>query len=257
MKITLKFLICMSLSVLLLISTVACNSPVETSTGNDTTAGMTEETTEITEGHFETSEEIVTTEIKLPNEELYPLLNDAHDNTEFFRLYREQNAFFTTYTVFAIHEFESSLSPVKNKWKEISQNVYLEWDAYYGLLNATLSEDQYILCKIYFGEIFDAYKDVREQYTVKTGKITGYCPDNPDISLDEYVLIAESYRETLLQNNIEFLYDSNDNNSNNYLGHGLQCMLTKEQLLNFMLSAQSLKEGKRIFIAIGSIPNAL
>ena len=57
MKITLKFLICMSLTVLLLISTVACASPVEPATGSDTTAGTTEEQT-AEESTAELTEEI-------------------------------------------------------------------------------------------------------------------------------------------------------------------------------------------------------
>ena len=56
MKITLKSLISLCLTVLLLISTVACAFPVEPATGSDTTAGTTEEqTTE--ETTVETTEE--------------------------------------------------------------------------------------------------------------------------------------------------------------------------------------------------------
>ena len=97
MKITLKSLISLCLSVLLLISAVACNSPVEPFTGNDTTAGMIEEQT--TEEHTteEQLSEEITTEERIANEDLYPLLNKNNDPTEFWQIYSSEQRFFLSY----------------------------------------------------------------------------------------------------------------------------------------------------------------
>ena len=267
MKITLKSLISLCLSVLLLISTVSCVSPIEPSAGNDTTAGTTEETTieEITEDHFETSEEIVTTEIKLPNEDLYPLLNKNHDNTEFWDLYySEQHILLPYFQVYQPWSFLTGIPPtidpynysgakVFGTWMELSPGVYTNKRTYnLGLLDESVPNDAYILCEIQFKEIIEAYASAKEAYrATEEGKNDDWLPSNlrPDFSGEEGVALVEQYRETLLENGVIFYYGGYIFND-----WGLFCMMTKEQILNFKLSEENLQNGQYVVVAPSDVP---
>ena len=107
MKIMLKSLISLCLTVFLLISTVACNSPVEPAMGNDTTAGMTaEQTTEdqSTEDRTETED---------PNAVFNALLPQAFDLWYLYEL--GQIDLFVVQTLF--HPAEKTHLPLDLIWE--------------------------------------------------------------------------------------------------------------------------------------------
>ena len=258
MKITLKSLISLCLTVLLLISTVACNSPVEPAMGNDTTAGMTEEQT--TEEHTteEQLSEEITTEERIANEDLYPLLNKNNDPTEFWQIYSSEQRFFLSYYyTYDVWSLEHGL-PLTNdpynyswfvswKWKEISTGVYTDKNTYKEVLEKC-PDGAYILCEIQFKEIIEAYAVAKEAYvaTVEEGERVYDLPGNlrPEYTWEECAQIVEQYRATLLDNGVIIYCENRPFND-----WGLYCFMTKEQFLNFKLSEENLQNGQYVVVS--------
>jgi hypothetical protein len=261
MKITLKSLISLCLSVLLLISTVACNSPVEPSTGNDSTVGMTEEQT--TEEHTteEQLSEEITTEERIANEDLYPLLNKNNDPTEFWQIYSSEQRFFLSYFYpYQAWSLEHGVPPTKDpykfpgavhwKWKEISTGVYTDKNTYEEVLEKC-PDGAYILCEIQFKEIIEAYAVAKEAYlaTAEEGAHGIHVRDlpgnlRPKYTWEECAQIVEQYRATLLDNGV-IIYCENQP----FYYWGLYCFMTKEQFLNFKLSEENLQNGQYVVVA--------
>ena len=232
MKITLKSLISLCLTVLLLISTVACNSPVEPSTGNDTTAGMTEEqtTAEITTEDL-TSEEsrTETTELDL----FYSLLPQALNlqNQSWFACpnYSPNNSYY-------------GVPGKSRRYEEISPRVY--WVK--NMLNYTeeyLSGNELLLCEIYFGEVVDSYY---EEFPIETGidMIGEYL--STSLTWEEFVMIFERYRPILDANGVVYCEYENGAPSDNrdwflqgrdkiIICPSLACILSMEQIQNLQI----------------------
>ena len=228
MKITLKSLISLCLSVLLLISAVACNSPVETSTGNDTTAGMTEETTEITEGHFETSEEIVTTETEDPNAVFNALLPQAFDLWYLYEL--GQIDLFLVQTLF--HPSEQSNRTWDSIWeyrlRETAKGVYMGTQDLRYLIEE-IPDGTLILCNVFLQEVM-------ESFWGDPTAVTGY--STPRMTRKEFLPIFEEYRSILDDNGAIYYVNSSGEPATHWgidddVLLTFSCLLTKEQILNF------------------------
>ena len=228
MKITLKSLISLCLSVLLLISAVACNSPVETSTGNDTTAGMTEETTEITEGHFETSEEIVTTETEDPNAVFNALLPQAFDLWYLYEL--GQIDLFLVQTLF--HPSEQSNRTWDSIWeyrlRETAKGVYMGTQDLRYLIEE-IPDGTLILCNVFLQEVMEAFWG---DSTATTGYAT------PCMTRKEFLPIFEEYRSILDDNGAIYFVNTHGEPATHWGDDDdvlltFSCLLTKEQILNF------------------------
>ena len=108
MKFTLKSLISLCLTVLLLISTVACASPVEPSTGNDTTAGTTEE---------QTTEETTAETTEETKDEATVRVNPLAADEPFLNLWRE------------IYPLAVSTSLEGEHWGSIMHNCLMNGDS--------------------------------------------------------------------------------------------------------------------------------
>ena len=258
MKITLKSLISLCLAVLLLISTVACASPVEPATGNNPTEGTSEEQTTAEITTEEQLSEEITTEERIANEDLYPLLNKNNDPTEFWQIYSSEQRFFPSYIYpYNVWSLEYGVPPTKDpykfpgavhwKWKEISTGVYTDKNIYNEVLEKC-PDGAYILCEIQFKEIIEAYAVAKEAYlaTVEEGTRIYDLPGNlrPKYTWEECAQIVEQYRATLLDNGV-IIY-CKDRPFNDW---GLYCLMTKEQFLNFKLSEENLQNGQYVVVS--------
>ena len=217
MKITLKFLICMSLSVLLLISTVACNSPVEPSTGNDTTAGMTEE---------QTTEEITSEEITeaATSETVRETTAQELHNARFYEL--KQGA-----KRYSDHHFCPELRPYYNDVRtspymvEVATNVFVS-KATYEELKAE-GENVVFLCRVFVKEVLETFYG---EFMAETWV--------SDITREEVLMAQLNYKEILDSNQIAY-YQNQDgvpaDHSKSAYFYGFSCCMTLEEMENFVM----------------------
>ena len=237
MKITLKSLICMSLTVLLLISTVACASPVEPATGSDTTAGTTEEQTteEIT------SEEITTespqSETTNRGELFQDLLKDAlRDYTVLGSSgeYHPSNIYY-------------GLPGKSNRLTEIAPGVYMAPSDWKCVVN-NVSDETLILFEVYIAPVIESYYWGIESVTGERYNLRS-CELQPQLSEKEFYEAFETYRPILDANGIVYYLDSKGNPGTHY-GYGdeyfqcFSCLMTPKQILDL-----EMPEGYYITIA--------
>lgn len=234
MKITLKSLISLCLSVLLLISAVACASPIEPSTGNDSTVGMTEEqtTVEITAEDL-TSEESRTETTEL--DEFTALFPKALNVSNF-----DWSAGFT----YVVESPFWGLPKESRYFEEVAPRVYIgepvweKWEEH-------LADDDLILCEIYFAGVVESF------YEGYSGAVTGdffaeYDYLTTSLTWDEFVEIFEEYCPILDANGVVYCTDENGLPSDNrhwvspgqekiLYGPSVACLLTKEQIRNLQI----------------------
>ena len=234
MKITLKSLISLCLSVFLLISTVACNSPVEPSTGNDSTVGMIEEqtTAEITTEDL-TSEESRTETTEL--DEFAALFSKALNVSNF-----DWSAGFT----YVVMSPFWGLPKESSYFEEVAPRVYIGepvWEKW----KEHLAEDDLILCEIYFAGVVESF------YEGYSGAVTGdffaeFDYLTTSLTWAEFVEIFEEYRPILDANGVVYCTDENGLPSDNrhwvspgqekiLYGASVACLLTKEQIRNLQI----------------------
>ena len=222
MKITLKSLICMSLTVLLLISTVSCASPVEPATGSDTTAGTTEEQTtedQTTENPTETED---------PNAVFNALLPQAFDLWYLYEL--GQIDLFLVQTLF--HPSEQSNRTWDSIWeyrlRETAKGVYMGTQDLRYLIEE-IPDGTLILCNVFLQEVM-------ESFWGDPTAVTGY--STPCMTRKEFLPIFEEYR-SILDDNGAIYYVNTHGEPATHWGRDddvlltFSCLLTKEQILNF------------------------
>ena len=217
MKITLKFLICMSLTVLLLISTIACASPVEPSTGNDTTAGTTEE---------QTTEEITSEEITeaATSETVRETTAQELHNARFYEL--KQGA-----KKYSDHHFFPELRPYYNDVRtspymvEVATNVFMS-KATYEELKAE-GENVVFLCRVYVKEVLETFYG---EFMAETWV--------SDITREEVLMAQLNYKEILDSNQVAYYQNKDgmpEDHVENYLTYGFSCCMTLEEIENFVM----------------------
>ena len=254
MKITLKSLISLCLTVLLLISTVACNSPVEPPMDNDANTGGTT-------GLFtESSSEAETTEAEteLRGERLYEQLKksgrifwvswDMQPNLfELDQIYQKGHFDYDTlYTLSA--PWEEEREDLRRVWTvEVSPNVYVMWGVhevitrademiqppdenavgvgvnYHG--DATLYE-----CSIFFSPVIDEFVATIPDRNPNT---------NAQVYRDEMVHAIISNPE--LYEQYALVFESNEiwaTDPDSYYPARIDCLLTRDQILNFTLPSE-------------------
>ena len=217
MKITLKSLISLCLTVLLLISTVACNSSVEPSTGNDTTAGMTEE---------QTTEEITSEEITeaATSETVRETTAQELHNARFYEL--KQGA-----KRYSDHYFCPELRPYYNDVRtspymvEVATNVFMSQKTY-GELKAE-GENVVFLCRVFVKEVLETFYG---EFMAETWV--------SDITREEVLMAQLKYKEILDSNQVAYYQNKDgmpEDHVENYLTYGFSCCMTLEEIENFVM----------------------
>ena len=222
MKITLKSLISLCLAVLLLISAVACASPVEPSAGNDSTVGMIEEQTtedQTTENPTETED---------PNAVFNALLPQAFDLWYLYEL--GQIDLFLVQTLF--HPAEKTRRTWDSIWeywlRETAKGVYMgTQDRQY--LMEEIPDGTLILCNVFLQEVMESFWG---DSTATTGYAT------PCMTRKEFLPIFEEYRSILDDNGAIYYVNSSGEPATHWgidddVLLTFSCLLTKEQILNF------------------------
>ena len=143
MKITLKSLICMSLTVLLLISTVACNSPVNPAMGND---AKIEETTDVI-----TEKPIQAETVPIdPNTDFYARYNQSEDDRDYFYkwvyyYYEPSNRYY---------------GKTSERMVEVAPNVYMgiyDWEFLQEIQTSHADETLIFRFSVFPGDVVDSY----------------------------------------------------------------------------------------------------
>ena len=222
MKITLKSLISLCLTVFLLISTVACNSPVEPATGSDTTAETTKEQTtedQSTENSTETED---------PNAIFNALLPQAFDLWYLYEL--GQIDLFVVQTLF--HPAEKTHRTWDSIWeyrlRETAKGVYMGTQDLRYLIEE-IPDGTLILCNVFLQEVM-------ESFWGDPTAVTGYA--TPCMTRKEFLPIFEEYR-SIFDDNGAIYYVNTFGEPATHWGIDddvlltFSCLLTKEQILNF------------------------
>lgn len=218
MKITLKFLICMSLTVLLLISTVACASPVEpSSTEKHQTDGTTEE---------QTTEEITSEEITeaATSETVRETTAQELHNARFYEL--KQGA-----KTYSVHHYSPSKRPYYNDVRtssymvEVATNVFVSKATYEEL--KVEEENVVFLCRIFVKEVVETFY----------GEFMAEAWDS-DITKEEVLMAQLNYKEILDSNQIAYYQNQDgvpaDHSKSTYF-YGFSCCMTLEEMENFVM----------------------
>jgi hypothetical protein len=241
----LKRIFLMLLSVLLLISVVACESPVEPPMDNDantegTTGLFTESSSEAettTEAFSETVKEVwYDTELYEQlyfDKRLFPIAPDPDTMLEEYLLFMDG---FFEYKLLYTHNApweEQSKNLKKSRYVEKNPNVYIM-----GGLNEVITNYgenyEYYRCSIFFTSVV---KEYAESIPCR-GKDQEYPADSEKevyalISGEEFSLLCEQ-NKAIFESNEVYAIEAN------YSDHiaRVDCILTKEQILNFAVPSE-------------------